>query len=151
MTFCSQIYNIIVYHNIFPIFRRILRKRVKIEFEDGDGGKYKISIEGSLSREKVLKVMDLVDLLCETDQEIEFSSHSRDTLFNRILHLVEKKFPLGSFTSTDLREVYEDEFNQPIKLSTISTYLSRLSERGLLRRERTQIGWVYKRIRLKTV
>ncbi|MCS7116813.1 MAG: hypothetical protein RMJ31_05355 [Nitrososphaerota archaeon] len=125
-----------------------MRRRIKIEFEDGEGGKYKISIEGSLSREKVLKVMDLVDLLGGTEHEpVEIPS--RDTLFTRIFHLLEKKFPLGSFTSTDLREAYEDEFNQPIKLSTISTYLSRLSEKGLLHRERTSIGWVYRRVRLK--
>jgi hypothetical protein len=57
---------------------------------------------------------------------------------------VEGKFPFGGFTSTDILELYEDQYNEPIKLSIISTYLSRYSDRGRLARTRQGKEWVYK-------
>src|ERR671928_142423 len=60
---------------------------------------------------------------------------------------LEGKFPYGSFTSTDILELYEDQYNEPIKLSIISTYLSRYSERSLLTRTRQGKEWVYKTTR----
>lgn len=126
------------------------RKRIKIEFEDGQGGRYTISLDGSLSRDKVLKVIDLVELLGPSDDK-EAAPISSETAYGKIYRLVEKRFPLGSFLSTDLLEAFEDEYAKPIKLSTIATYLARLHERGLLTRERAQNGWSYRRFRLNQV
>lgn len=127
----------------------LARRRVKLEFDDGEGGKYTITLEGSISRDKVLKLMDMVELL-GGGGEAEPQAPSEDTLLGRIYRLVERRFPLGSFTSTDLLEAYEDEYGRPVKLSTVSTYLQRLCERGVLRRERSASGsWSYRRMRLR--
>ena len=40
-----------------------VRKRVKVEFQDESGTKYSLAVEGRVSREKVLKIMDLMDLV----------------------------------------------------------------------------------------
>jgi hypothetical protein len=42
----------------------------------------------------------------------------------------EKNFPVGWFSSKQLQAAYEKQFNEPIRLSTTSTYLSRLADRG---------------------
>ncbi len=129
------------------------QRKIKIEFNDGDGGKYTISLDGSMSREKVLKIMDFVELLDDKEgqQEPQAQVISGDTSFGKLYQLIEKKFPLGSFTSADVLEAYEDEYNKPARLSTISTYLSRLEQKRLLTRQRTASGWIYRRERIGSV
>jgi len=122
----------------------LARRKVRIELE-ADGAKYTFTIEGSITKDKVLKFMELIDLLSPEERTF----YREDTLVGRISKLIEEKFPYGAFTSSELLELYEDEYNEPIKLSTISTYLSRLSRRGFLTRRRTQSGWVYQRARLR--
>lgn len=92
--------------------------------------------------------MDIVELLGSKDDQVESPQLSKDTSFGRLYHLIENKFPLGSFTSTDILEAYEDEYNRPARLSTISTYLSRLERKNLLTRQRTPSGLIYKRVRI---
>lgn len=127
------------------------QRKIKIEFNDGDGGKYTISLDGSMSREKVLKMMDMVELLGEKSEQEEPQAISTDTSFGKLYQLIEKKFPLGSFTSADVLEAYEDEYNKPARLSTISTYLSRLEQKRLLSRQRTASGWTYRRERVGSI
>jgi hypothetical protein len=125
------------------------RRRVRVEFQDAEGARYTISLDGRLSREKVLRIMDLVELLGPADDTpVPLASN---TTFGRLYQLIEKAFPLGAFTSTDLLEAFEDRYQHPIRLSTIGTYLARLTDRGFLQRERTPIGWQYRRNRLPPV
>ncbi len=123
----------------------MVRRKIKIEFDDEEGGRYRISMEGKLSHDKILKIVNMVDLIegkNEVDQRLTFSLN---TQFGRLFNLIEKNFNFGSFTSTDILEAYEDEYNMPIKLSTISTYLQRFMDKGVLVRNRIGIGWSYRR------
>ena len=61
----------------------------------------------------------------------------------KIWHVVEKYFGYGGFTSNMVLEKYEDEYNEPIKLSVISTYLARYSSRMKLHRMKTGREWTY--------
>ena len=45
-------------------------------------------------------------------------------------------------------EKYEDEYNEPIKLAAISTYLSRFASKGRIERTRTGREWSYQTIKL---
>lgn len=122
-------------------------RRVKIEFRDGTGSKYTISLEGRFSREKMDKIMTFLEELEPTNprQHVDLTL---DTTFNKTLKLIEEKFELGSFTSNDLLEAYEDNYNTPMKLSTVSTYLARLLERGYVKRERVGNAWSYRKIKV---
>jgi hypothetical protein len=123
------------------------KKRFRIELEDAEGSKYNLSLEGNVSREKIMKIVEFMDLLnieSNGNGESETVSRSPASVGDRIWSLVEGKFPYGGFTSTDILELYEDQHNEPIKLSIISTYLSRYSERGRLARNRQGKEWVYK-------
>ena len=121
------------------------RRKVKVEFDDGDGGKYSISLGGYLTKEKVLRVMDLVELLGAPEPELQISD---ETTAGRLHKLIDKRFPLGIFGSGEVLEAYEDEYNQPVKLATISTYLSRFTDQGVLHRTKTGANWSYRRIRI---
>jgi hypothetical protein len=129
----------------------LVKKKLKIEFNDDEGGNYSITLDGSMSKEKILKIMDIVELLGEEKENSEVRPISKDTSFGKLFHLIEKRFALGSFSSTDILEAFEDEYNKPIRLSTISTYLTRFESKKLLIRQRTQSGWIYKRTRIQKI
>ncbi len=39
------------------------RKRIRIDLEDSDGAKYNFSLEGNVTREKMLKIFELMNLI----------------------------------------------------------------------------------------
>jgi hypothetical protein len=133
------------------------KKRFKIELEDAEGSKYNLSLEGNISKDKIMKIVEFMDLLnieSNGNSESEAYSNNRSTpasVGDRIWSLIEGKFPYGGFTSTDILELYEDQYNEPIKLSIISTYLSRYSERGRLARTRQGKEWIYKMTRQQSM
>jgi len=131
------------------------KKRFKIELEDAEGSKYNLSLEGNISKDKIMKIVEFMDLLnIESNVNSESGSYDNKTpasVGDRIWSLIESKFPYGGFTSTDILELYEDQYNEPIKLSIISTYLSRYSERGRLGRTRQGKEWIYKMTRQQSM
>ena len=113
--------------------------------EDSDGARFDIKIEGNVTRDKVLKIFEMMDLMnIEEEQE----TTNMDSVGSKIWHIVDKFFPMGKFTSTTILEKYEDEFNEPVKLSVISTYLSRFSSKGRIDRVRTGREWTYNSIKI---
>jgi hypothetical protein len=130
------------------------KKRFKIELEDAEGSKYNLSLEGNVSKEKIIKIVEFMDLInIESNGESNGNNENEVYRTNRVTpasvgdkiwNIVEGKFPYGGFTSTDILELYEDQYNEPIKLSIISTYLSRYAERGRLIRSRQGKEWIYK-------
>jgi hypothetical protein len=127
-----------------------LRRRVKIELQDEDGTKYTLSLEGALSRDKVMKVMDVMELMNVPIEHGYKNAPDQGTFFGKVLSLIETTFPGGQFSSSDVAEQFEELYGQPIRLSTISTYLSRLVEKDYLRRERFGNSWVYRKSYIKT-
>jgi hypothetical protein len=133
------------------------KKRFKIELEDAEGSKYNLSLEGNISKDKIMKIVEFMDVLnieSNRNSESETYSNNRSTpasVGDRIWSLIESKFPYSGFTSTDILELYEDQYNEPIKLSIISTYLSRYSERGRLARTRQGKEWIYKMTRQQSM
>lgn len=123
------------------------RKKIRIEMEDGEGGKYALSVEGNVTRDKILKVFELMQLL--DMEQVDESEPDLNSVGSKIRTLVENKFNFGDFTSSALLEAYEDEYNEPVKLSVVSTYLSRFADRGLLVRNRGRKEWLYRKIALK--
>ncbi|HEY4681357.1 MAG TPA: hypothetical protein VIH04_08870 [Nitrosarchaeum sp.] len=120
------------------------KKRIRIDMEDADGARYDIKLEGNVTREKVLKIFEMMDLMNIEEQE----TTNMDSIGSKIWHIVDKFFPMGKFTSTNILEKYEDEYNEPVKLSIISTYLSRFSTKGKIDRIRTGREWTYQTIKL---
>ncbi|MEM0364787.1 MAG: hypothetical protein QW450_01420 [Candidatus Nitrosocaldus sp.] len=126
------------------------RKKVKIELEDSEGSKYSIVVEGNLTREKVLKVFEMMNLLDDSNnKKYDTESKEPNSPGERIMHLIEEEFPYGEFTSSQLLEAYEDRYNEPIKLSMISTYLARFTNKGILARSKSGREWRYRRVLLK--
>ena len=120
------------------------KKRIRIDVEDSDGATYDIKVEGNVTREKVLKIFEMLELM---NIESEPENVTSNTVGSKIWHIVEKYYPVGGFTSTGIREKYEDEYNEPIKLSIISTYLSRFTVKGKTNRIKSGREWTYQILR----
>ena len=106
-------------------------KKMRVEiFNDGD--RYTITFEGQVTRDKALRLLDLVELLGGMPTVNSESSRpiSEIPKIEKVRLAAEKNFPVGWFSSTDLQSAYEKQFNEPLRLSTVSTYLSRLADRG---------------------
>jgi hypothetical protein len=106
-------------------------KKMKFEiFNNGD--RYTITFEGHVTREKALRILDLVELLGGMPGVNAQAERSASELpkIDKVRLVAEKSFPMGWFSSKELQLAYEKQFNEPIRLSTASTYLSRLADRG---------------------
>ena len=121
------------------------RKKIRIDLEDSEGAKYNFSLEGNVTRDKMLKIFELMDLINIEEPE---ESSQLDSIGSKIWHMIDKHFPLGKFTSSEMLEKYEDEYGEPIKLSIISTYLARFATKGKIMRERQGREWAYQVIKL---
>lgn len=105
--------------------------KIRIEvFNNGD--RYVITFEGQVTRDKAIRLLDLVELLGGTPTlNVELSrSASELSKIEKVRLIAEKNFPIGWFSSKDIQSAYEKQFNELIRLSTVSTYLSRLTDRG---------------------
>ena len=102
------------------------QKRIRIDVHDKDGAKYDFKIEGNITKEKALKIFELMDLINIEEEQ----TPNLDSISGKIWNIIENSFLVGKFTSSEILEKYEDEYNEPIKLSVISTYLARFSSRN---------------------
>lgn len=125
-----------------------MRRRVKVEFQDDSGAKYTLAVEGKISRDKVLKIIDLMELM-DGKSSIEPPEINDSTTFGRVIKIIDESYAGKEFSTADIATHYEEAHNQPIGLSTVSTYLSRLSERGYLKRQKFGNSWVYRKIYLQ--
>ncbi|MDV3244634.1 MAG: BlaI/MecI/CopY family transcriptional regulator [Nitrososphaerales archaeon] len=126
-----------------------MKKKIRIEFEDDEGTKYTLALEGSVSRDKILKAVDMLEVMdVPIDRNIE-KPPSEGTFYGKVMTLIENGFSTAEFSSSDVTREFDERYNQPVRLSTVSTYLSRLAEKGYLRRERFGNSWVYRRVYLK--
>ena len=115
-------------------------RRMRVELFDNEGNRYTIAFEGQITRDKALRVLDLVELLGGmpsegatpgVDSNLTTGSVSR---FEKMQSVIQKNFPLVWFSSKEIQSVYEKELREPVGLSTVSTYLSRMASKGLLLR-----------------
>ncbi|MGD8565115.1 MAG: hypothetical protein PVF96_02050 [Candidatus Bathyarchaeota archaeon] len=111
---------------------------MRIELFDDEGNKYTISFQGNVTRQKALHLIELVELLGGTpNSEFGFRdnpSFTNFSKFEKVWRLVQEDFPVVWFSSKEVQFLYEQKLKEPVTLSTVSTYLSRMANRGLLHR-----------------
>jgi len=109
-------------------------RRFKLEFYDDDGVRHAITIDGQITREKVGKLLDLVEMMAGTPKAtasaLSISPHKFDRLASTLISNMKDR----KFTASDAKKRFEEIFSEKIQLSTVSTYLVRLAERGVLDR-----------------
>lgn len=120
-------------------------RKIKIEFFDEEGTKHTITLEGHISREKVSRILDYVELMGGTSipSPKESSLFNTPNKFERIKTLVLTHFSDKIFSSKDVKSAYSHIFGEDISLSVVSTYLSRLVDKGILNRAGSPSEWKY--------
>jgi hypothetical protein len=116
-------------------------RKMRVELLDGDGNRYTVAFEGQVTREKAVRLLELVELLGGIPSEgggkgaaaSDFVGRA-SSKYEKVYKVVQRSFPLTWFSSKDVQNAYEQEFKEPVALSTVATYLSRLSAKGLLTR-----------------
>ena len=126
-----------------------MHKRIKIEVEDEEGTKYTLALEGKVSRDKLMKAVDMLEIM-DVPMDHFYKTPDQGTFFGKVMTLLETEFAAGDFSSSDVARGFEEKYNQPVKLSTISTYLARLADKQYIKREKFGNSWVYKRVYLRT-
>ncbi len=125
-----------------------MRRRIKIEVEDEEGTKYTLALEGKVSRDKLMKAVDMLEIM-DVPMDHSYRVPDRGTFFGKVMALLETEFAAGDFSSSDVARGFEEKYNQPVKLSTISTYLARLADKQYIKREKFGNSWVYRRVYLR--
>ncbi|MDG6970378.1 MAG: hypothetical protein JRN54_04635, partial [Nitrososphaerota archaeon] len=78
-----------------------MRKRIKIELEDDEGTKYTLALEGSVSRDKLMKAMEMLEVM-DVPMEPAHRAPDEGTFFGKVQTLLETTFAAGDFSSSDV-------------------------------------------------
>jgi hypothetical protein len=120
------------------------KKKIKIELEDNEGDRYNLSLEGKFSKEKMMRVFELIESFEDkTTKEPTYTYDDTSTLASRIWNIVQDKCHDTTFTSAFIFNKYNEVYEEKLQLSVISTYLSRFFARNKLSRIKHGKEWIY--------
>jgi hypothetical protein len=124
------------------------KRRIKIELEDENGEKYNLTLQGALTKEKLMNVIEFVQLFdknsIDGSFEGSFERRANDIkLGSKLWNLILENFRYHTFTSSDILRIYHDLYYESIQLSVISIYLSRFYFKKQLNRSKNGKQWVY--------
>ncbi len=126
------------------------RKKIKIELEDENGERYNLTLQGTLSKEKIMNVIEFVQLFDKNSIDSSLEHRESDTkLGPKLWNLIIENFKYHTFTSSDILRIYQELYYQSIQLSVISIYLSRFYLRKQLNRSKNGKQWVYTLVKEK--
>jgi len=113
-------------------------RKMRVDVFDVNGNRYTVTFEGHVTRDKAIRLLDIVELLGgmprvspELDQK-----NPELSKFDKVRYIVKENFPVVWFSSRDVQSLYEQKLKEPISLSTVSTYLFRMVDRGLLTQDK---------------
>jgi hypothetical protein len=114
-------------------------KKMRVEVFDGLGNRYSVTFEGQVTREKAVRLLDIVELLggmpgVTVNENLYAPELSK---VEKVRWIVQKHFPIIWFSAKDVQSVYEQEMKEPVALSMVSTYLARMVQGGMLAKTQT--------------
>jgi predicted transcriptional regulator len=126
-------------------------RKIKIQLQDDDGDKYNLSLEGVLSKEKMLKILTLIDSLDNNVSDTTLQCHAShlqnntnlDTLGAKVWNIIQNEIKDTNFTSNDVLKAYSRIYRESTELSIISTYLTRFFSKNKLTRRKHGKEWMY--------
>jgi hypothetical protein len=106
-------------------------------------------MEGEDIREKIIGFLTASGVFSNVDEDAHAakSYDIGETLMERLEKFIRYEFPDAWFTSQELRERYET-VSDDIKISTVSTYLSRMNRDGLVERKGNRNNRQYRLIQM---
>ena len=123
-------------------------RKMRVDVFDANGNRYTVTFQGDVTRDKALRLLDIVELLGgmpRTGSELD-QRNSDLSKFDKIRYIVKENFPVVWFSSRDVQSLYEQKLKEPVSLSTVSTYLSRMADRGFLVKNKMSNNLQYRMI-----
>jgi len=121
-----------------------MKKKIKLEFFDRTGVKHSIAIEGDVTVDKVNKLLEYAEIVAGSDAQSPPGSVSQDSKIARLLDVINTRLAGQMFDSREVWQAYRDNWSDEFSLGAVSTYLSRLVDRGTLEREGSPAHWSYR-------
>jgi hypothetical protein len=122
-------------------------RRLKLEFYDNDGVRHSVTVDGPVTREKIGKLLDLVEIMSGGPRMSSVAFGTSPHKYDRLASLIVTQLKHEEFTAAEAKKTFEESYGDRISLSTVATYLSRLAERGVVERgtERPHLHYRVKR------
>jgi hypothetical protein len=121
-----------------------MKKKIKLEFFDPTGVKHSIAIEGDLTVDKVNKLLEYAEIVAGSNPRPSAPVAAQDTKMTKLLDVINTRLAGRRFDSRELWQAYRDIWGEEFSLGAVSTYLSRLVDRGTLEREGSAAHWSYR-------
>jgi len=132
------------YNALTRILCAAMNKKVKLEFFDRTGIKHSIAIEGDFTLDKIRHLLDYAEIVAGSSLSTAATADAHDTKINRLLDAINTRLRDRPFDSREIWQVYREMWSDDFSLGAVSTYLSRLVDRGTLEREGSPSRWVYR-------
>lgn len=121
-----------------------MKKKIKLEFFDGTGVKHSIAIEGDLTVDKVNKLLEYAEIVAGSNPPPSIPVALQDSKMTKLLDVINTRLAGRRFDSREVWQGYRDIWGEEFSLGAVSTYLSRLVDRGTLEREGSPAHWSYR-------
>ncbi len=117
--------------------------RVRIEVEYDDGTRNIFQFEGNITREKLMRCLEMVDLESIPHPSAHEEEHGY-SLIKQLEYFLRITYPRKWFTSSEIRDAFARTHGVEIKPTTLSTYLARMYEDRILERRGGRRQWQYR-------
>jgi hypothetical protein len=121
-----------------------MKRRVRLEFYDRTGVKHTLAIEGEFTVETVRRLLEYAEIVAGSSSSVTTPAPTHDTKINRLLDAINTRLSERSFDSRELWMAYKEIWGDELALGAVSTYLSRLVDRGTLERTGSPAHWFYR-------
>jgi hypothetical protein len=128
---------------MLTLFMWSMKKRIKLEFFDRSGVKHSLAIEGDFTLEKVNRLLEYADIVAGSTQPSP-NPEAHESKMNRLLDVINTQLADRSFDSRQIWQSYRESWGDDFTLGAVSTYLSRLADRGTLERTGSAAHWFYR-------
>ena len=122
-------------------------RKIKVEVTLDDGSKITLTLNSAVSKAKIQKFLDMIELM---EERLSFTENSsvndlleKSSVMEKVTYLVYSRFIGQTFSLKDLIREFESVYGFRLKKNVASTYLSRLVDQGILNRMGSRGSYKY--------
>jgi hypothetical protein len=120
-----------------------LKKKIRLEFYDRTGVRHSIAMEGELTGDKVRRLLEYAEIV-SGHESTSILPEPQESKMSRLLDVINTRHIDRVFDSREVWKEYRETWGDDFSLGAVSTYLSRLADRGTLDRSGSAAHWQYR-------
>jgi hypothetical protein len=119
-----------------------MKKRIKLEFFDRSGVKHSLAIEGDFTLDKVTRLLEYAEIVAGSNDHSS-KPEGYESKMSKLMDVINTHSTEKPFDSKQVFRSYQETWGDDFSLGAVSTYLSRLADRGTLERTGSPAHWYY--------